>query len=179
MTTKIALKDLVYVCLHEAGHAVATYAVGGSVELVEILTEHAKARGRARANRPANQAQTIAAAGFAVEYLLFQANRLVAEDGTPLLEKAFIDASMNNATEDKISFFGSDQMQPDGMWPAEHDRAYMDFAIRHVAPLLRPKFAEIEKLALALESQGKVEQKQIEHILGLRGDGAWQSNVHP
>lgn len=104
MTTKIALSDLAYVCLHEAGHAAATYAVGGTVEFIEILADHAKARGRARANRPPHGRQAIAAAGFAVEYLLFQADRLLAEDHTSLSEKNFISESMKNSSEGDLVF---------------------------------------------------------------------------
>lgn len=174
MTTKIALTDSVYVCLHEAGHAAATYAVGGTVEFIEILTDHAKARGRARANRPPHDAQTIAAAGFAVEYLLFQADRLLAEDHTPLSEKSFIGESMKNSSEDKILFFGSNEMLADNTWPEELDWIYMNYAIGRVVPMLSPMLKQIEKLAAALEMQGKVEQEQIEHLLGVvtRGDVA-------
>lgn len=170
MTSQIAITDLTYVCLHEAGHAVATYAVGGTVECLELPKEHAKARGVARANRPQDQSHIIAAAGFAVEYLLFQANRLLAADGTPLSQKAFIDAAMDNSSGDRISFFGSDETQPDGMWPAELDKFYMNFAIGKVVPLLEPMLLQIEELAAALESQGRVEQEQIERILCPNGD---------
>jgi hypothetical protein len=172
MLRTIATTDLAYVCLHEAGHAAATYHVGGSVEFIELIYAEGKTEGMTRAHRPPEGARTIAAAGFAAECVLFRANRLTTEDGTPLSQKAFIDGSMNNASKDKVSFFGKNYIQPDGTWPEHMDVEFMNFAIGQVQPLLRATFPRLEDLAAALGSTGRVEQEQIERILGVGKDDA-------
>ncbi len=166
MTNPIKLTDEIYVCLHEAGHAWVTYLEKGYVEFVELSVESdGKCKGRTRANRPPASKQAIACGGFAVEYLLFMRDRIVDEDGVPITESAFINAAMNNAREDKISYFGVDLNDATGRWPAEKDDAFMTAGIR-LSGKLQPSFANIEALARALQSSKKVERTEIGRILG-------------
>lgn len=167
MSASIEINSLPYVCLHEAGHAAATYLEGGTVEFVQLMqTQNGRFGGRTRTQRPETaDRKAIASAGFAIEYLLFKAGRVVSADGNLVTEKAFIDAALNNATEDRISFFGSDHMQEDGTWPATMDSDYMNYGIRRVAPLLQPMLTNLQKFATALEVESRLERARIETLL--------------
>lgn len=165
MPTSIRVDSRTYVCFHEAGHAVATYLENGTVDFVElILSPEGRLGGRTRVNRAtSSEGRTIASAGFAAEYLLFKAGRIVDSLGVQISEKAFIDASMNNAREDKVSFFGIDHMR-NGLWPEHMDREYMFYAMNRVAPKLSPAFAKLEMFAVALEAQSRLDRAEIEAI---------------
>jgi hypothetical protein len=172
MPTSIEINSLPYVCMHEAGHVVAIYLEGGIVEFVELLEpQNGRFGGRTRPQRldGAESLKTVASAGFAVEYLLFRAGRVVSNDGNPITEKAFHYAAMNNATIDRISFFGYDAMQPDGTWPENLDKEYLEYAISEVAPLLKPMLGRIEEIATALQAEGRLEQTRIEGLVFLKG----------
>ena len=80
-----------YICLHEAGHAAATYLSGGHVELMELISgPHSTGKARVTAYRPNDKRKIIACGGFAVEYLLFVDKRIVDEGGQLIKEKSFI-----------------------------------------------------------------------------------------
>jgi hypothetical protein len=161
----IAPTDLALRCFHEAGHAAATYQVGGHVVLIDTNTGIPHLPAKTTAQRPEEGKHVIAAAGFAIEYLLFKQQRLVDGSGAPLSEKAFINQAFDNAIEDKIAFFGEDCALPDGTWPEEIDRYFMNFAIQKVAPTLERLFPAIEKLANALGISRRVNREKIEEIL--------------
>ena len=166
MVALLKPSDQAYICLHEAGHAAATYLVGGSVEFIELLPQGSTEAGaKARTIRPHGTERTIAVGGFAVEYLLFRQGRLLDERGTMMTEKGFIDSAMNNSSADKISFFGSNLMEADGTWPAAQDREYMNFGVTVVAPQLEPMLDRIQRLAEALQAKTRVERAEIESIL--------------
>jgi len=76
--------------------------------------------------RTDEQRPHIALGGFAAEYLLFKADRLQKQDGQPPSEKEFIDFAIGNASEDRINFFGADHSGPDGFWPEDVDRKFMN-----------------------------------------------------
>lgn len=160
MIPNLTTTSTAYICLHEAGHAAATYLVGGTVEFIELMPE-----ARTNANRPPAGVRTIACAGFAMEFILYRDKRLVQADGLPITEKSFIDAAMNSTMLDKSSYFGSNLMQSDGTWPEHMDREFMNFAIRHVVPLMDELLPKIVELALALEAGGRLERSEIERIL--------------
>ncbi len=164
----IVANDAKYVSFHEAGHAAATYLVGGTVEEI-VLNAGDEPSDRARASLTEAGKRTIAAAGCAVEYLLYSKHRLVDESGAAISEKAFINRAMASAHHDKISFFGRDHETSDGTWPSELDEAFIKFAITEVAPKLEPLLSEIETLAKSLLAQKKLSQAQVENILGLAG----------
>jgi hypothetical protein len=161
-------KVIEYVCLHEAGHAVATYIKGGHVELIELI-EHAsepgKYEGRTRAHRPPEARQFIACGGFAVEYLLFEWKQLTNSEGAPLAQKEFIDTAVGNASLGKEAFFGGNFIAKDGYWPDHYDNDFMEFAIQKVAPRLRRRFKEVEAIADALKTKKLLVRADIEALL--------------
>ncbi|TDY25977.1 peptidase M50B-like protein [Paraburkholderia sp. BL6665CI2N2] len=170
MSQPIRISEVAYQCFHEAGHAVATYLFGGSVAYMELLHDNKQRSAVTRAIRPPESKQLIALAGFAAEYLLFKAGLLVAQNGTTLTEAAFIDQSMKNARDDRISYFGNDYSLSDGTWPKHLDERFMRVAMYRVAPQLELKLSQLDELAKTLETQGKVEQDQIERILEIAVD---------
>ena len=117
------------VCLHEAGHAVAALVCGADLKFVEFI-DNPLSEGVARNSViTSNQAERkfVACAGYAVEYNLFLAQRLVDAAGVALLERAFIQKAIgNNAAFDKRQFFDEDREQSDGDWPKNDDLEFME-----------------------------------------------------
>src|SRR4051794_36699855 len=125
MTYPVVFNSPELACLHEAGHAETALGVGARVVEMELYRETPRSFGRTRVERNDSQRRHIALGGFAVEYLLFRAARLVKQDGQPPTEKEFIDFAIDNAGDDRVSYFGRDCAGPHGHWPAELDREFM------------------------------------------------------
>ncbi len=96
---------------HEAGHALTALAVGATVVEMELYLDPIRAYGRTRTNRTREQARHIALGGFAAEYLLYIAGRLVKQDGTAPSESEFIDHAYRNAAR-TLRRFGSTTQAP-------------------------------------------------------------------
>ena len=94
------------------------------------------------------------------------AGKVVDSVGNAMAEKSFVSASINSAQLDKQSFFGGDFVEHSGLWPEHMDRQYMNFAIEEVAPKLLKRQEVIIRIAYALESQGFLENAEIEGLLG-------------
>ena len=162
--------DELYICLHEAGHAVVTYLAGGHVELMELISvPHSKGKARVTAYRPDDKRKIIACGGFAVEYRLYTTGRISDEDGQAITEEFFIHTSMNNASEDKIAYFGSNLRDETGRWPEEEDREFMGVGAA-LASKLTCYFPQIERLAQALAATRRLDRGDVERILGLHTD---------
>ena len=163
----LCTSDTAYVCLHESGHIFATYLDGGHVEFAELIEDPmSKARAKVRAQFDLSARQLIACGGFAVEYLLYQSGRIADSNGLPITERSFIDASIDNARRDKLSFFDGDFAETDGCWPKEMDTEFMNYAIDKLVPRMRQHFQKIEALASALEEKSKLGRDEIEAIIG-------------
>lgn len=146
-----AAKPEALICLHEAGHAAAALMVGIAPALVELNDDPTLAGpARSRVARGSKvQRRTIACAGFAVEYLLYDAGRLVDGLGAPVDERGFIQvATGQNAFEDKERFFDANYEQPDKTWPKECDRAFMNHAIALSPLFLMPLVTELAEALL-------------------------------
>lgn len=121
------------VALHEAGHAVTALAVGATVVEMELYFDTLRSYGRTRANRTEDQARHIALGGFAAEYLLYVAGRLVKQDGTTPSEKEFIDHAYGNASQDFDTFWTNHAGSADPavlqMTRVDMDRDFMNYAI--------------------------------------------------
>lgn len=153
------------VCLHEAGHAEVALAEGARVVEMELCRAEPRNYGRTRVNRTELQRPHIALGGFAVEYRLYRAGRLVKKDGKPPTEKEFIDYAIDNAIEDKINFYGSNRADRDGTWQPELDRRFMSFAIERAKTQMR--FELVESIANALLASGKLDEAAINTIVEL------------
>lgn len=163
MPPKIVFDSPELACLHEAGHADAALGVGARVIEIVLYREESRSYGRTRADRTADQAQRIALGGFAAEYTLFRANRLLKQCGGVPSEKEFIAYAVGNAQDDRKSFFGGDFSGQDGQWPAELDKRFMALAIGHAEGHMR--FDLVERIADALLSAGRLDEAGVQGLL--------------
>ena len=116
-----------------------------------------------RADRTALQAPHIALGGFAAEYTLYRAGRLLKKSGEPPNEKEFINYAIGNAHDDRKAFFGQDFSGLDGGWPRELDERFISFAIGHAEQKMR--FDVVERIADALLSAGHLDEARVQQLL--------------
>ena len=159
MTHTVVFNSPELACLHEAGHAETALKVGARVVEMELYRELPRSYGRTRVEGDTGQRRHIALGGFAVEYLLFRAGRLVNQDGRPPTEKEFIDFAIDNAGDDRISYFGRDWAGPNGRWPRELDHEFMNYAIGRAKNSMR--FNLVERIADALLATGRLDEDAI------------------
>ncbi len=164
MPPTIVFNSAELACLHEAGHAETALNVGARVVEMELYRQEPRSYGRTRVNRTEDQRCHIALGGFAVEYLLFRAGRLVKQDGQPPTEKEFIDYAINNAVEDRINFFGHDCDEADGIWPPALDKKFIQFAIGRAENKMC--LALVERIADALLAAEKLDEAAVQQIAG-------------
>lgn len=161
--SKVVFDSQELACLHEAGHAEAALSAGAQVVEMELYRESPRSWGRTRTHRTEEQRQPIALGGFAVEYRLFRAGRLVKQSGEAPTEAEFISYSMDNAIDDRVAFFGKDSAGPDGLWPSDLDRKFMSYAIGYAERSMR--FELVERIAHALLAAGKLDEASISSII--------------
>jgi hypothetical protein len=159
MTHTVVFDSPELACFHEAGHAETAIQVGARVIEIELCREVPRSYGRCRIDRDDLQRKHIALGGFAVEYLLFKAGRLVKQDGQPPTEKEFINYAIGNASEDRVSYFGTDLTSPSGVWPHENDSEFMNYAIGRAKNRMR--FDLVERIAAALLDAGMLDENAI------------------
>lgn len=133
MQQKIFFNSAENAAFHEAGHAVTALDVGAKVVEMELYRDPLRSYGRTRVDRDQNQARHIALGGFAAEYLLYAARRLVKQDGSEPTEKEFIDHAYGNARDDFEAFWtyqaGSSDPDIVGKSQEDMDRQFMNYAI--------------------------------------------------
>ena len=157
MPEKIIYDSAELACFHEAGHAVAALDAGARVVEMELYRDPVRSHGRTRCDRTEAQKPHIALGGFAVEYRLYQEGRLLKKDGNAPSQKEFMDTSIDNASDDRKSYFGGD-FSKDGLWPAEMDKEFMSYAIGFAD---RMDFERVERIATALLEAGKLTEEEI------------------
>jgi len=149
-----------YQSWHEVGHAMVCLLLGGEVELIEFVDdENSIGVAKARCDYPPEIKRAIACGGFAAEYLLFQ------EGYIKMSWREFTDKMFDNAVRDRISFFDGDFAQEDGFWPKEMDKEFGYFAIRQVAPLLKPWFRVMKTVVRELVLKRKLNSQNIHKII--------------
>ena len=133
MKQQIMFKTPEYACVHEAGHAVTALSVGATVVEMKLYREPQRSYGRTRVDRTEDQAPHIALGGFAAEYLLYVADRLLKEDGALPTEKEFIDYAYRNAVDDFKLFWtyhaGSSDPITLGIDQREMDDKFIKYAV--------------------------------------------------
>ena len=133
---------------------------------MKLYRETPRSYGRTRVERDDLQRRHIALGGFAVEYLLFTSNRLVKQDGRPPTEKEVIDFAMDNANDDRISYFGRDCAGPNGRWPVELDCEFMSHAIGRAKNNMN--LGLVERIADALLATGDLDEDAIRKIADIK-----------
>lgn len=172
----IQVNSKLHICFHEAGHIEAACLWGATVREVEI---EASGNPRTLITHKADLSTKvpIACGGYAVEWLLFNASRLVDDQGKLLSEQAFKSQAMENARLDKLPFYIKEPIDESGIypgslfqpyddktWPEESDEPFIDYAEQHIIPILQNHLTNIESLAAQLYKYGKLTQNEIETI---------------
>jgi hypothetical protein len=134
------------------------------VEIYGDLEFFAKTRTPAFSGR---QRENIAASGYAVELWLYRQCRLVDAHGEPVTQKAFIQEAIGeNASADKIKYFGENREQANGCWPADDDREFMTRGDA-LSQLISVPF--IDEFATTLVQARRLEKMDIEAIAKRHG----------
>jgi hypothetical protein len=154
--------DVRYICLHEAGHAVATYYVGGWVEFIELSENSELHEALTHVHNTEGEHEFIACGGYAAELVLFNLGRVDAQDEGPLTIKQFISDAMANAWRDKVRFFGANHEKEDRCWPEEYDIKFMVYANDVVLPVIERNFKAVCAIADELESKRRISRADIE-----------------
>jgi len=119
----------------------------------------------------------VACGGYAIERILFDACRLVDDQGTSISEKTFKIKAMKNARLDKFPFYLKQPMnnhgiypdsdfQPnrDSTWPLGSDDPFIKYAEENIVQELEKRFEVIDVLARELDEKGTLIQAEIEEI---------------
>jgi hypothetical protein len=153
------------ISLHEAGHACAALVLGLIPEFIEFVDDPA-APGQARNRIPVDnveQQQLVACGAYAVEYNLFRAGRLTDTSGAAVDEKTFIQLAVgNNASGDKVRFYGESREQSNGRWPKADDERFMLVGQQIAATM---PMACVAALAEALLNERRLERCRILEIV--------------
>ena len=169
MKQQIIFNSPEYACYHEAGHAVTALSVGAKVVEMVLYREPLRSYGRTRVDRNKDQARHIALGGFAAEYLLYAAGRLVKEDGTLPTEKEFIDYAYKNAIDDFESFWinhaGSNEPTKLAMTEYDMEKQFMNYAIGRANNEM--SLVVVEGLAEKLLAANTLAEEDILQAVGL------------
>lgn len=159
MNDKIHFQSRELVAMHEAGHAETALSVGARVVLMELLVDGDRQYGRTRVDRTDEQRMHILLGGFASEYRLYRAGRLLKTDGSVPTEKEFIDNVFANAREDRVAFFTVDA---DFDFTKAEDTDFMKWAIGRAENRMR--FELVERIADALLAKGILTEDEIKAL---------------
>ncbi|WNJ90077.1 hypothetical protein [Bosea sp. 685] len=158
MPPKITYGSYELVCFHEAGHAATAIQVGAQINEIEIYEDNGRYFGRTNANRTDEQSRHILLGGFAAEYQIYEAGRLVKPDGNAPDKSEFIYNSIRNATIDRQKFFElqfNAFLTEDEEWPTWMDKAFVNFAIGRAKNEMPS--AAVERIAYGLSGQRKLD----------------------
>lgn len=157
-----------YRAFHEAGHCAAAFFTCADVEFLELLAEGGD-RCRVLRSDDRHQTRFIAAAGYAVEFILYTTGRLIAPGHVKLSDKEFINLSMASAWDDKKAFFGGDHSEGQETWPAEMDTEFMTFGWKEVSTRLKPWMPAIEVIAGRMETESRLSGEDARKVFELHG----------
>lgn len=150
--------------MHEAGHACLAMAMGAPPKEMELyrgtLPEgRTSVPGLAQGPR-----QIVAAAGLAVEMMLYFDGRLVDSDAQPIGEALFRRQALSRtAIDDKTKYFGAN-LSGLGTGANGSDDEFMRTA-QHVRKFFL-RAEEIHRLAGELLEHGKLDAQTIESVIG-------------
>lgn len=180
MMEPIVLNSYEYICWHEAGHVIAAYEIGATVEKVVVTKNHISDTTEAIvakggecktsvdyskiADSNLDKKLYVACGGWAAEYFLYRHGLILNLEKTRKTEKKFIDESNNNCSKDKIEYAGADY-SINGRWPEDFDDTFMDFGIKVVYPILTKNEAKLRSLWQEILQKQTLTQEEIELIV--------------
>lgn len=160
---RISILSPELVCFHEAGHVVTAATIGARVARVALLAGPPP-HGVSSIERTPPQAPYIACGGFAAEYFLTQAKRLVDRSGRLADAGLFLSEAQQNAQED-IQIFVKGMMAMNAFVEDPIDD-FVGTALGKV--YFNIDFALVEKVASALLEKRVLDQAQLSSLLGSR-----------
>lgn len=165
---KIAVNSVEYKCWHEVGHATVCLHLGGDVEFIEFLVNDPRGHARARCIAKPGTERSVACAGFAAEFFLFNNGHIE----QTLDEKAISQICLGNATNDGLDFLGRDlRSYVDGFTGVE-TREFVTHAIGYngyggVVPIINQHFSVMQELVRELRGAKRVDGKRVKELLRL------------
>jgi hypothetical protein len=150
---------------HEGGHVDLALGLGVQVIESELHCGTPRSGGRTRIYGEPQDRNRVGLGGYAAEFYLHKTGRLVKPGGGRLTDKEFMDSAMNNAADDKISYFGCDYTQPSGLWPGVLDEKFMNHGATISNSFMR--FQVVELIADALLIANRLDEQQILASTGL------------
>lgn len=163
MLHNIIVNSPEYACFHEAGHAETALRVGARVSEMELYIEQPRSYGRTRVekkqDRYIEQSRRIALGGFAAEYILYRAGRIVNEDGTSMSESQFIQYAYGNAAQDFAAFWATFNLPHLNKTQKELDEQFMSFAIGMAQQDMNA--VTVERIADALLGAQKLTETEV------------------
>ena len=160
---RISILSPELVCFHEAGHVVTAATIGARVARVSLL-DGPPPHGVSSIERTPPQAPFIACGGFAAEYFLTQAKRLVDRSGKVADAGLFLSEAQHNAQEDIRNFVrGMTAMNAFFGDPMDD---FVGMALGKVYHNI--DFALVEEVASALLEKRILDEEQLIALLGSR-----------
>lgn len=168
MKMKILVDSVEYKCWHEVGHATVCLALGGDVDLIELLDDDTRGHARARCVVTSEIERSVACGGFAAEfYLLNNGHAELGLDDDRNISRVIF----HNATSDREDFWGR-KLRKDEEFTEAEDRGFMDHAIGSdghggVVPIFNRCLSGMKDLVRDLYEVRKVEGGRVKKLLGL------------
>ena len=151
---------------HEVGHATVCLHLGGDLDRIEFLEEHEHGFAVTRGCYvlPGKE-QSVACGGFAAEFYLLRAGYV---DGVNLSDPRQVAEVSNkifsNAWRDNQKFIGR-EVTEDNDFTREEKEAFMNYAIRHVAPILDIYFSKMRLVVSELLAVRGIEGARVRELL--------------
>jgi hypothetical protein len=158
---KILVDSVEYKCWHEVGHATVCLHLGGDVELIEFLVDHARGYARTCCVVTPEIEKSVACGGFAAEFYLLDKGYAERDRDD---ERDISQIVFHNATDDREDFWKRKLGRDDTFSKAE-DEEFMNHAIRIVAPIFNRYFPKMQELVHELREARRVEGRRVRKLL--------------
>ena len=145
------INDKEYQCWHEVGHAIACMESGGEVISIELANNPTLSYlAKASCKTPTSDIRKhTSAGGFAIEYALFQINRII------ISKKDFLYEAIENSSQDRSKFRGNENIT---------DEECLIFFIKYAMELSNdflPRIKKFEKIVNQLIEKRKLSGNEI------------------
>lgn len=158
---KILVDSVEYKCWHEVGHATVCLHLGGNVELIEFLDDHARGYARTCCVVTPKIEKSVACGGFAAEFYLLDKGYAERDRDD---ERDVSQIVFHNATDDREDFWKRKLGRDDTFSKAENEE-FMNHATRIVAPIFNQYFPKMQELVRELCGARRVEGRRVRELL--------------
>lgn len=163
---KIILNSDEFKAWHEVGHATVCLHLSGDIRGIEFLERDARGFAVTRGCLVTPDTErSVACGGFAAEYYLLQAGFI---EGVDLNDRDVVAAVstqvFSNAWDDHQKFVGR-TVTEDNDFTKEEQEEFMNYAIRHVVPILDMYFSEMKFVVSELLAARKIDGARVRELL--------------